>query len=131
MTPEQILAWAAEFEQKHGYTPNKDMQVVGQARARGATDEEAQMSSLQHHMEALKFGQDFQAMNGRPPTDDDYRYQWFNGWTPEAIASGGAPDYLTDVNRNPQPAQPTAPRGSYFSTSAFRRVPSSNYGGRF
>lgn len=136
MTDEEVLAWAKQFEMEKGYLPNKDPDLLEKGYSAG--------QALKEHLDALRYGQDFQKMTGRAPTEHDYRYQWYNGWTPEAIAKGG-PDYLVDV----APRQPTAPQltpamsarinpSNFMSTSGFgnylnnrRRVPAAPQGRSF
>jgi hypothetical protein len=111
-----FMNWVAEFKAKHGYDPDKDPDLLG----KGYSAEQ----SLQEHMDALKYGQEFMEMNGRAPTEHDYRYQWFNGFTPE---NEGVPDWYTPPVIPPAP-KPTKP----FSTAGFggylkNRVPPSPF----
>ena len=138
MTDQEILAWAQQFQTKHGYLPNESPDLLEKGYSPG--------QALKEHLDALQFGQDFQKMNGRAPTEHDYRYKWYNGFTPEAMAKGG-PDYLVDVaprqatapqltpaisNRiNPSNFMSTSGFGNYLTNSNRRRVPASPQGRSF
>lgn len=132
MTDEQVLAWARQFQTEHGFLPNEDPDLT----EKGYSPKQA----LQEHLEALQYGQDFQKMNGRAPTEHDYRYNWFRGFTPEAMAKGG-PDYLVDVaprqatapprGVNPSNFMSTSGFGNYLTNSNRRRVPASPQGRSF
>lgn len=64
-----ITSWYDAFVREHGYGPDEDPNLL----KLGYSPAEA----ISEHMRAAEFGAKFPEMYGRPPTEDDYRYYWF------------------------------------------------------
>lgn len=69
-----LLNWYDQFIKEHGYAPDEDPNLL----AKGFSPEQA----VAEHMRAAEFGVGFQEMTGRPPTVDDYEYNWYETYTP-------------------------------------------------
>lgn len=69
-----LVNWYDQFIREHGYAPDEDPNLL----AKGFSPEQA----VAEHMRAAEFGVGFQEMYGRPPTVEDYEYNWYETYTP-------------------------------------------------
>lgn len=112
MNEQQVIAWAQQFANEHGYMPTHDPQFQGQ----GGFSNQNQAQSLQHHLDAKQEGDALSQLLGRPLTEHDWRYLWFNGFTPE---NEGWPDWLGPKPTRPKREERRVPRSSYRGTAAY------------